>query len=61
MRASKTVAIAGAGDVAKYLVEELLKEGRHKIVVLSRAVRGGPPVSLCSTLFTRCLFLPSTR
>jgi hypothetical protein len=35
----KTVAIAGAGDVAKYLVEELIKQGHHKVVVLSRAVR----------------------
>ncbi len=34
----KTVAIAGASDVAKYVVEELRKEGKHKVVVLSRAV-----------------------
>lgn len=38
----KTVAIAGAGDVAKYLVEELIKQGHHKVVVLSRAVRAPP-------------------
>jgi hypothetical protein len=42
MSVTKTVAIAGAGDVAKYLVEELLKEGRHKVVVISRAVRHPP-------------------
>lgn len=34
----KTVAIAGAGDVAKYVVEELDQKG-HKVVVLSRAKR----------------------
>lgn len=38
-----TVAIAGAGDVAKYLVEELLAGKHFNIVVLSRAVR---PLSL---------------
>ncbi|KAJ2956511.1 hypothetical protein NQZ79_g7623 [Umbelopsis isabellina] len=35
---AKTVAIAGAGDVAKYLVEELARTN-HKTVVLSRAKR----------------------
>jgi glutamate dehydrogenase/leucine dehydrogenase len=35
---AKTIAIAGAGDVAKYVVEELRKEGKHKVVILSRAV-----------------------
>lgn len=35
---SKTVAIAGAGNVAKFLVEELKKAGHNKIIVLSRAV-----------------------
>ena len=34
----ETVAIAGAGDVAKYLFEELTADGRFDIVVLSRAV-----------------------
>lgn len=34
----KTVAIAGAGDVAKYVVEELTRKG-HKVVILSRAYR----------------------
>ena len=33
------VAIAGAGDVAKFFVEELLADGRYRVVVLSRAVR----------------------
>lgn len=33
----KTVAVAGAGDVAKYVVEQLLKRG-HRVVVLSREV-----------------------
>lgn len=36
------VAIAGAGDVAKFFVEELLKDGRYRVVVLSRAVRPLP-------------------
>jgi len=36
---NKTIAIAGAGDVAKYIVEEIQKEGRHNVVVLSRAPR----------------------
>jgi nucleoside-diphosphate-sugar epimerase len=35
---TKTVAIAGAGDVAKYLVEELVRTD-HNIVILSRANR----------------------
>ncbi|KAJ2958592.1 hypothetical protein NQZ79_g5860 [Umbelopsis isabellina] len=35
---SKTVAIAGAGDVAKYLVEELARTN-HKTVIISRAKR----------------------
>ncbi|KAG2173669.1 hypothetical protein INT43_005089 [Umbelopsis isabellina] len=35
---AKTIAIAGAGDVAKYLVEELARTS-HKTVVLSRANR----------------------
>jgi hypothetical protein len=26
-----TIAIAGAGDTAKYLVEEIQKQGRHKL------------------------------
>ncbi|KZT38901.1 NAD(P)-binding protein [Sistotremastrum suecicum HHB10207 ss-3] len=34
-----TVGIAGAGDVAKFFVEELEKDERFKIVVLSRAPR----------------------
>lgn len=34
-----TIAIAGAGDLAKYLVEELLHANTHSIVVLSRASR----------------------
>jgi glutamate dehydrogenase/leucine dehydrogenase len=34
----KTVAISGAGDVAKYVVEELGQKG-HKVAVLSRAKR----------------------
>ncbi|KAG2184390.1 hypothetical protein INT43_000299 [Umbelopsis isabellina] len=34
----KTVAIAGAGDVAKYLVEELMRTN-HRTIVLSRANR----------------------
>jgi nucleoside-diphosphate-sugar epimerase len=34
-----TIAIAGAGDLAKYLVEELLHADTHNIVVLSRASR----------------------
>jgi len=31
------VAVAGPGDLAKFFVEELLKDGRYRIVVLSRA------------------------
>jgi nucleoside-diphosphate-sugar epimerase len=39
---SKTIVIAGAGDVAKYLIEELLlvqKKYNYKIILLSRARR----------------------
>ena len=46
----KTVAIAGAGDVAKYLVEELIKQGQHKVVVLSRAVRAPPRIVAFSAI-----------
>ena len=35
----KTVCVAGAGDVAKFFVEALEKDGNYNIVVLSRAVR----------------------
>eukprot|EP01112_Ceratiomyxa_fruticulosa_P020621 TRINITY_DN7080_c1_g1_i1.p1 TRINITY_DN7080_c1_g1~~TRINITY_DN7080_c1_g1_i1.p1 ORF type:complete len:314 (-),score=61.38 TRINITY_DN7080_c1_g1_i1:26-967(-) len=34
-----TIAIAGAGDVAKYVVEEIEATNKHKIVLLSRAER----------------------
>lgn len=34
----KTVAIAGAGDVAKFVVEELLRDGLYEIVIMSRNV-----------------------
>ncbi|PGH15275.1 hypothetical protein AJ80_05628 [Polytolypa hystricis UAMH7299] len=49
------VAIAGAGDVAKFFVEELLKDGRYRIIVLSRAERPWfirPSVSLHITDYT---------
>jgi len=36
---SKTVAIVGAGNVAKYFVEELRRDGKHNIIVISRAPR----------------------
>lgn len=35
----KTIAIAGAGDVAKYVAEELKKINKYKIIILSRSNR----------------------
>lgn len=37
MSSQRTVAIAGAGDVAKYVAEQLLQR-RNRVVVLSREV-----------------------
>ena len=51
-----TVALAGAGDLAKYLVEELISSGKYNIIVLSRAERPWfmrPEVSLHVTDYSR--------
>ncbi|KAL0578228.1 hypothetical protein V5O48_003765 [Marasmius crinis-equi] len=39
MASRQTIAIAGASDLAKYLVEELVAHGQHQIILLSRAKR----------------------
>lgn len=39
MADKQVVAIAGASDTAKYLVEELEKTNRYSIVLITRAVR----------------------
>jgi nucleoside-diphosphate-sugar epimerase len=52
----QTIVIAGAGDVAKYLVEELLHDSNYNIVVLSRAERPWfqrPGVTLQITDYTK--------
>ncbi|KAL1959572.1 hypothetical protein VTO42DRAFT_1607 [Malbranchea cinnamomea] len=54
------VAIAGASDLAKFFVEELLRDGRYRVVVLSRAKRDWftrPDISLQVTDYTHSSIL----
>ncbi|KAI0028459.1 hypothetical protein K488DRAFT_58538 [Vararia minispora EC-137] len=57
---ARTVALVGAGDVAKYFVEEFLRVG-YKVIVLSRAARpwfsDRPDIIFCVSDYTTASFL----